>query len=76
MGSPGGLRRPAVSTLDSNTEGPRGRSRPFSTADRGPAAAPQLPEAEMPGQSWVFRAGGQIASLRTGSHRDSLKEKA
>lgn len=48
-----GLRRPALSTLDSNTEGSRGRPRPFSTGDSGPAAAPHLPAAEMPGQGWM-----------------------
>ena len=49
-GSPPGLRRPALSTLDSNTRGLRWRPRPFSTADSGPATALHLPAAETPGQ--------------------------
>ncbi|XP_037592885.1 uncharacterized protein LOC119470442 [Cebus imitator] len=50
VGWPQRLRRPALSTLDSNTKGSRGHPRPFSTGDSGPAATPHLPAAETLGQ--------------------------
>ena len=50
LGLASGLRRPEVSTLDSNTKGLDWSPRPFSTADSGPAAPAHLPAAEMPGR--------------------------
>lgn len=67
--SPWGMRRTALSTLDSNTEGRLWVPRPFSTMDSDPAAVLYLRQRCL-ARARCSRAAGQIASLSPGSYRE------